>query len=158
MKCVHFKCPLMDPHETKKELSPSFSVLRELYELEKSKSSKMAHKLNEKVLNPKPIEKTNVKLADAAFHESTINALKYYSSRGYEHFEDTAIFLQYIRDWFNTVNVKSSDYGKRKRDERRNPIRRESIDEDLAYLVKMLDWLQRWNDDAEIRGLTQATF
>ena len=94
MKCVHFKCPLMDPHETKKELSPSFSVLRELYELEKSKSSKMAHKLNEKVLNPKPIEKTNVKLADAAFHESTINALKYYSSRGYEHFEDTAIFLQ----------------------------------------------------------------
>ena len=52
----------------------------------------MAYKLNEQVLHPQSTEKTNVKLADAAFHESTINALTYYAAHGYENFKDSAIF------------------------------------------------------------------
>ena len=134
-----FKCPLMDPNESKQDISPSFSVLKELYELEKGKPQKMAFKLNEQMLHPKPIEKTNVKLADAAFHESTINALNYYASHGYGHFGDTAIFAKYIRDWFNTVNVKCTDYGTRKLDDRRNPIRRDMMSDNLSYLTRFVD-------------------
>ena len=153
-----FKCPLMEPREGKTVISPSFHVLRQLYQLEKSKPIRMAHKLTEQVLNPKSIEKTNVKLADAAFHESTYNALQYYSSNGYPQFEDTAIFVKYVRDWFNTVNVKSTDYGKRARDDRRNPIRRESVKDDLSYLSKFHDWLKRWKDGKGMKGLSSQTF
>ncbi len=49
----------------------SFGHLEALYELELGKAVKIAHKLLDKVLHPKPIEKTNVQLADSFFHEST---------------------------------------------------------------------------------------
>ena len=67
----------------------------------------MAYKLNKKVLNPNSIEKANVQLAYACFHESTIYGLLYYSLNGYHHFKETAKFFQIIRDWFDVVNVKS---------------------------------------------------
>ena len=138
-------------------VSPSFSHLKELYMLEKGKHQKIAHKLTEQVSHPKPIEETNVKLADAAFHESTINALRYYGTRGYGHFKDTAIFLQIIRDWFSTINVKSKDYGRRTRDKRRNAIHRNTINEDLSYLSLFCDWLQKWKDSG-MKGLSKPTF
>ena len=50
----------------------------------------MAHTLSDKMLRPTNIEKTNVSLSDACFHNSTINALRYYSKNGYEIFLDTA--------------------------------------------------------------------
>ena len=58
----------------------------------------MAHKLTEKVLHPKMIEKSNAKLADSLFRESTMNVLMYYAGNGYPQFEDSAIFIKYIRD------------------------------------------------------------
>ena len=85
-----FKCPSFPQVEIMLEVvSPSFSHLKELYMLEKGKHQKIGHKLTEQVLHPKPIEKTNVKLVDTAFHESTINALRYYGTRGYGHFKDS---------------------------------------------------------------------
>ena len=75
-----FECPFPNIENTHKIISPTFSHLKELYLLEKGRNKKFAYKLTDKVLHPKPIEKTNVKLVDAAFHESTINALRYYSS------------------------------------------------------------------------------
>ena len=44
-------------------------------------------------MNQKPIETTNNKLADAAFHESNNNTLNYAS---HPHFKGTATFAQYI--------------------------------------------------------------
>ena len=85
------------------------------------------------------MEKTNVKLADSAIHESTINALNYYSLHGYSHFHDSALFAKTIRDWFNTLNVKCLDYGKRKKDERRYAIRRERVEEDVSYIARFVD-------------------
>ena len=60
-----FECPGLNAEESQ-IISPSFSHLKELYALEKGRNRKFAHKFTEKVLHPKPIEKTNVKLADAA--------------------------------------------------------------------------------------------
>ena len=119
----------------------------------------MAHKLSEKVLHPQPIEKTSVKLAEAVFHESTINTLKFYALNGYPHFNDTAIFLQKIRNWFNNVNVKSIDYGRRKKDELRNPMRRESVNEDLEFIEDFALWLQKWQTESPLcNGLSKETF
>ena len=117
--------------------------------LEKGKHRKIAYKLSEKVLHPKSIEKSNVKLADPAFHESTINALLYYASRGYPHFKNTAIFIRIIRDWFSTINVKSSDYGQRSRDERKNAVYRSTMDEDLAYLSQFCIWINKWRESGK---------
>ena len=62
----------------------SFAHIRELFDIEKGNRPKMmAHKLSEKVINPFSIEKTNVRLADACFHESTIKALEYFGEHGY---------------------------------------------------------------------------
>ena len=65
-----------------------------------------------------PIERQNVKLAQAVFDESTINALLFYGENGYPDFIGTAKFLQVISNWWKTVNVKSSGLGRRKRDQR----------------------------------------
>ena len=101
---MKYLCPSVD--DQLKSITANFSHIRELYNLELGKHIKMAFKLTDKVLRPSSLEKTNVKLADSCFHESTINALAYYSSHGYAKFKETAEVLQIIRDWFNTVNVK----------------------------------------------------
>ena len=118
----NFECPSFDSMAEDK-VFPSISHLEELHVIEKGQPEKMAYKFNEKVLHPQVMEKTNVKLADSIFHESTINALMYYSNHKNGHFKDSAIYARVIRDWFNTVNVKSIDYGKRQRDDKRNSIR-----------------------------------
>ena len=69
------------------------------------KPVKMAHKLNDKVLNPSSLEKTSVKLADNIFHESTINALTYYANNGYPVFNGTVDFLKLICNLFNTIQL-----------------------------------------------------
>ena len=62
-----FICPDFDGME----IAPDMNHIVELYKLELGQPVKIAHKLNDKVLNPQPIEKTNVQLFDRLFHEST---------------------------------------------------------------------------------------
>ena len=127
---------------------PKFSDLEELYNIEYGKTQKMAYKLNEQVLHPQSIEKTNVKLADAAFHESTINALTYYAAHGYENFKNSAIFIKRIRNWFSQVNVKSADYGRRSLDE-----------SDVSYIAEFCSGLETWRADSDsLKDLTWKTF
>ena len=154
-----FECPHIDLSGSKTVIFPKFSNLEELYNIEYGKAQKMAYKLNEQVLHPQSIEKTNVKLADAAFHESTINALTYYAAHGYENFKDSAIFVKRIRNWFNQVNVKSADYGRRSLDERRNPIRRDTVESDVSYIAEFCSWLETWRADSDpLKGLIWQTF
>ena len=121
-----------------------FSDIESLYDIEIQKAEKMAYKLNKKVLNPNSIEKANVQLAYACFHESTIYDLLYYSLNGYPHFKETAKFLEIIRDWFNVINVKSQYYGQGSRDNRRNAIHFNDR-EQLDFLCDFHSWLQTWS-------------
>ena len=105
---------------------------------------KRAHKLTEKVLHPPSIEKTNVKLADACFHESTIDALKYYAPRGYPEFSETAKVFKIIRNWFNSVNIKSPYDGQRTIDPHREKIDEKTIDCSLLYFEKFNAWVEKW--------------
>ena len=155
-KKINFDCPTEDLKGT---LEPNFLYLQQLYDIEKTISPKMAHKLSEKVLRPQSIEKTSVKLADSAFHESTIAGLRYYAKHGHDYFLDTAIFIQRIRNWFNKFNVKSEDYGRRKRDEMRNPIRRETVENDLKSIEEFHTWLETWKKSCPPSvGLSNETF
>ena len=56
----------------------------------------------------------------------------------------TSISLRFSSRRFVTdligVNVKSADDGKRKRDEHRNPIRRETVERDTLYIVQFCTW------------------
>ena len=106
-------------------LQASFGHIKQLYDLELGMPLKMAYKLCDKVLHPATIEQTNVSLADACFHESTIHALRYYSSNGFPEFSRTAEVLQIFRNWFNIVNVKSLSSKALTKDEYRAAITKE---------------------------------
>ena len=124
--------------------------------MELGKPIKMAYRLSDRVLNPASIERTNVSLADACFHQSTINALKYYANHGFPDFLQTANVLQIFRDWFNVVNVKSRYSDQRTRDVNRAAITRENK---VAsnHLSIFTSWPKKWRASKK-PGLSSETF
>ena len=70
---------------------------------------RIAPNLLETVLDPKTIEKVNVKLAMFVLHESTISGLKHYG------FCETAAALELFSKFWFIVNVKSPTTAKHKR-------------------------------------------
>ena len=85
-----FICP---PFMNEKIGNPKISHIQKVYNMEFGKHLKIAHILSEKELHPSTIEKTNEKLADALFHNSSINALMFYADNGYPEFGGKANFL-----------------------------------------------------------------
>ena len=67
--------PMLSPILSQ-NLTAKFSDVKNVYNLERHKPVRTAHKLTETVLNPKAIEKVKVKLAMSLLHESTRTALK----------------------------------------------------------------------------------
>ena len=100
-----FECPSFD--DENKTLTAHLDHLIQIYNRELTMPLKIAHKLTHKVLNPSNVEKTFVKLADAFFHESTINAFLYYADHGNREYRETAKVFRIVQNWFNTVNVRS---------------------------------------------------
>ena len=66
-------------------MAGKFDHVVALYHLELGKPLKIAHKLSERVLFPRPIERLNVKLTDFFFHESTIAGLRHYGRENKVH-------------------------------------------------------------------------
>ena len=149
---------IVDSGTTSNIFQANFAHIRQLCDLELGKPVKGAHKLNDKVLNPYTSEKTSVKFADAVFHESTINTLIYYSEHGYAEFLGTAKFLQIIRDWFNTMNVKSAYNGQKTRNKRKECFGDENRNEVTDYLIKFYTWLKKWQEDPNLKGFSKPTF
>ncbi|QQP53921.1 Putative LOC101234561, partial [Caligus rogercresseyi] len=101
------------------------------------------HKLTERVLYPRTLEKMNVKLTNSLFHESTIAALRHYGSE--EDKKDwmvTANFLEVIWTWWMIINIRSPQIGFHKR----NPWKRAitSNSSQLEYLRDFTSWLNEW--------------
>ena len=65
--------------------------------------------------------------------------------------------LQIIRDWFNTVNVKSAFSGQKNRDNRRLPIRGDDDGLTIRYLNDFRNWLENWKSLGK-HGLSKPTF
>jgi hypothetical protein len=108
-----FKCPLFEGQP----MSANVEHVRELYKLELGRPVKYGHKLTDRVLKPKSIEKTNVDLAWRFFHESTVHGLEYFAKHEEKDWEETANFFKLILRFFNTVNVKNPRAGFQKRDD-----------------------------------------
>ncbi len=122
-----------------KILCAKFSHVEDLYHLELGKPAKIAYKLNDKVLHPTTIEKTNVQLAGSFFHETTIDGLEFYAET-HPGWKETASFLKIVRNWWNRVNVKSPLLGQKKRDKTRVPITSTS-DDSFDFLADFSTWL-----------------
>ena len=109
---------------------------------------KLAHKLSHRVVHPGPIERQSVILTHSVFHESTIEALKFYGHRGRPEFLETASFLEIIMKWWKLVNVKSKFLAQKKRDEWREIINRENLTDKTSFLRAFADWLRAWQESS----------
>ena len=111
--------------EDPRPLKVSFSHLIRVHNMERGDPAKLAYKLTDRVLHPSVLERVNVGLAAAATDQSTSAALRYFAVNkpGCAEFEDTAIFLELVRRWFNSCNVKSPLMWIRLNDRHRVPLR-----------------------------------
>ena len=148
-----FVCPAISGEN---ELKPNFYHLVELYHMECSKPLRMAHKLNEKCINPTSIQKTSTKLALSVFHESTSRALRNYSPVTNESWNDTAEFIELMIKLWSIVNVRPPTLGKHKRNPYQNPMVALS-DQQITCLNQISHFLKQWQS-SEKRGLSRETF
>ena len=149
-----FKCPPFGGEE----LSAAVQHVHDLFKSELGRSVRYAHKLTDKVLNPKPIEKTNVDLAWRFFHESTIQGLEYFSRlNGKSEWMATARLFKLFLRFFNTVNVKNPRSGFMKRDESRRPISK-NYRQPAEFLEEFSNWLALWEKMPRKNSLTMETF
>lgn len=149
-----FKCP---PFEGK-SLTANVEHVQQIYRLEMGRPVRYAHKLTDRVLNPKSIEKTNVDLACRFFHESTVHALDYFAKKlGHGEWQETADFFRLILRFWNTVNVKNPRAGFMKRDDTRRPISENDWSQ-VEFLEELSVWLSEWQNMPKKNTLTRETF
>ena len=98
-------------------ITVKFSDIETVYNNECQKPLKIANRLTATVLNPKTIEKVNIKLAMAIFHESTVHALKHYG------FNKTAAFIELVLKLWTILIMSNPDLGKRKRNIGCDPVK-----------------------------------
>jgi hypothetical protein len=154
-----FNYPCFEALETTR--TAKYDDVEKLYNMEIGKPVKLAHKLTHKVLNPSAIEKTNVGLSERFFHESTINALIFYSEQSQDHvsMKDTAELLRIIRTVWNITNCKTPFLRIKKRNETMLPITKDN-EQSVATLTKFVSWLEAWEERStkEKKCLTRETF
>ena len=135
---------------------PTFSHIRNLFNMELKQHLKLAHKITQACLNPSNIQRTSAKLAFSVFNESTANALLYYSRHGQETWTDTANFVKLISNLIKIINVKNKSVGYRKQDELRKPISSTSSDQ-LVLLRSYAAMFKAWKA-SNLLGLSSETF
>jgi len=133
-----------------------YEHLEELYDHENKKPVKIAHKLNKTVLNPNNLQKTSVKLAASVFHESTIEALNFYSDSINPEWKNTSRFLNKIKYMWEMINVRTPRKGVEKRNKNMEPIKSE-FDEKIDELKVIASWFSEWQNKSR-SGLTNETF
>ncbi|KAG1659406.1 THAP domain-containing protein 1 [Nymphon striatum] len=135
----------------------SFHDLIDLCNIESDKPMRMAHKLTTTCLNPISIEKTSVKLACAIFHESTRDALKFFTSQMNKPWEGTHKFVSLILKLWNIINVKSTTKGYHKCNIQQDPLL--SINDwKLNFISDFSKFLEIWHSNGAKHGLSKETF
>lgn len=150
-----FKCPEYPPLVPNGFTANFFNIV-ELHDYEASLSLRKAQKLSPKVLNPKSMERTSVKLAAAVFCESTRDAMDFYSKHEGKNWKSTAAFISVILKVWKILNVKSSTKGRNKRDIQQDPVR-SSADWKLQFLREFSELLTFWETNSDF-GLSKETF
>lgn len=118
--------------------------------MERGHPAKMAYKLTDKVLKPSALERVNVQLAAAATDDSTSKALRHFAAHKEDcrAFSDTAEYLELMRRWFNTCNVKSENTANRLNDKNRVPLRSTcaNSDESRKFLLDFGNFMRSWHE------------
>jgi hypothetical protein len=135
---------LIGPSFEGKPRSANFNHISQLYHKELGLPVKAAHKLTQKVLSPRPIERANVMLPERLFHESTIAGLRFYSD-SLPEWKDTADLLEVFHHWWSIVNVRSMNIGIRKRNDQKKPVTSSDCD-NIKFLESFSTWLLQWKD------------
>lgn len=103
----------------------------------------MAPGLSYKALFPSSVERQNVKLVLKVFDEKTVTALDHYGQQTGLDVSGTSKFISIILRMWTVLNVKSTDKGRRKRDNNLDPIR--SVDDEkVSFLRDFHNWLVKW--------------
>ena len=90
--------------------------------------------------------------------------LKVYGEKSNPEFLNTARFLQIIRYWWDSFNVKAKDVGSKKRDHNKDPISIDNLEEKTERFQAILDeWLRKRQESCKENkmkhhGLTDETF
>lgn len=133
-----------------RQLKVSFSHLTKLYNIERGHPGKLAYRLTDKVLQPSALERVNVGIAAAATHETTCKALRYFAENrpDCKDFVDTAEFLELVRRWFNTCNVKSPFMAHRCNDKNRVKLSLgcEDSENSLKFLSDFGSFMRSWHE------------
>lgn len=137
-----FKCPNFQSQE----IAPDFAHIEQMYQLELSKPVKISHKLIQKVLTPRPIERSNVMLAERLYHDSTIAGLEYFARNGHPEWQGTANWLKLVRKFWNIISVRTKFLGKIKRNQDKEPISSLRCSQ-VKFLVEFSEWLELWQEE-----------
>ncbi|GBL81604.1 hypothetical protein AVEN_22741-1, partial [Araneus ventricosus] len=112
-----------------------FTTIRELYNLESDKLVKYGFRLNHKALAPSSMERQNVKLVLCIFNEHVAEALTELGEKNkLLYSQDTSDFLKIIIIWWQIVNVKTPNKGKRLNNRYQEPLSYDEKDIKMAFL------------------------
>ena len=142
--------PTLKGEMIERTLKPDVSHLWTLFNMDQN-LSRVGHKLSHKVLSPSNLERQNVGLMIAATDPSTVAALRYVARQEkdkYMAWEDTALFLEFINDWFTILNVSSSSAQKRFNDTRKAVMRLETVEleRNITFLKNTGQLMNDWSD------------
>ncbi|PAA94070.1 hypothetical protein BOX15_Mlig022091g1 [Macrostomum lignano] len=155
-----FHCPAFDNCSN---FVARFSDVEAIFEIERGQSSKIAFRLSEKVLRPLNVERTSASLAAAVFDDTTVSALRLYSSTKSTEvdtstFNSTANFLSMIRKLWAILNVRTPFAGQQLRRPESEPLTNMQ-DWQLQYLADFVGFLKKWRAvSTGADGLTNETF
>lgn len=152
-KCLYYPPFECEQQQGVKMQGASFTSLKKLYEAEQDSVVKVAYGLTYKSLNPTNLERQNVRLALKIFSSFVSSALRL---KGTELKlilpEETAGFIDLVLRWWNIVNVKTPQKGRRLRDPWQEPIS-EMCCQQIEFLDKFVAWLDNWKS----KGLQTGT-
>ena len=137
----------------------SFEALKHLHRLESHKNLTFSYKLSVKALNPSNLERQNVRLVLQIFNEYVSQALLELGDKfNISHYHDTSIFIKLIYTWWEVVNVKTPQKGRRLNNKYQQPL--VSIDNEAKkFLQEFSNWLLKWSEVKNVCGkLTRETF
>lgn len=152
-----FKVPASEPIIDQPCIA-SYSDIEKLCERERLLPLRIAHKITPSILHPSSIQRSSMKYFISVFHESTRDALDFYSNEKMnKSFSSTSKFISIILKLWDVLNVRSTTIGKHKRKTSKDPVL-SSSDWKLCYLIEFASFLTRWEDSNAVAGLSKETF
>lgn len=127
-------------------VTANMSHLRQLFAKDQG-AIRSGHKLTHKVISPSNLERQSVGLMAAAVNSSTVAALRFYAKQeDLPDWNDMALFLEFVSNWFTILNVRRPGQDKRYRDTRKAvwKLEDEVTQRHVQFLQDTAELMQVW--------------